>query len=86
MLLVHFVGDIHQPMHFGKPSDRGGNDVELKWFGRKINLHRVWDSNRFDDYGMSYTELTTNLPKLNATELKQIAQAPLMVWLTNLMT
>jgi hypothetical protein len=80
MLLVHFVGDLHQPMHFGKPSDRGGNDVKLKWFGRKTNLHRVWDSNMIDDYGMSYTELTANLPKLNATELKQIAQAPLMVW------
>ena len=38
------------------------------------------DSNMIDDYGMSYTELTANLPKLNATELKQIAQAPLMVW------
>jgi len=80
MLLVHFVGDLHQPMHFGKPSDRGGNDIKLKWFGRKTNLHRVWDSNLIDDYGMSYTELTANLPKLNATELKQIAQAPLMVW------
>lgn len=79
-LLVHFVGDLHQPMHLGKPSDRGGNDVELKWFGRNTNLHRLWDSNMIDDYGMSYTELTANLPKLKAAELKQIAQAPLIVW------
>lgn len=79
-LLVHFVGDLHQPMHLGKPSDRGGNNVKLEWFGRNTNLHRVWDSNMIDDYGMSYTELTANLPKLNAIELKRIGQAPLMVW------
>lgn len=79
-LLVHFVGDLHQPMHLGKPSDRGGNDVKLKWFGRNTNLHRLWDSNMIDDYGMSYSELTANLPKLKTAELKQIVQAPLMVW------
>jgi hypothetical protein len=33
-----------------------------------------------DDYSMSYTELTANLPKLKAAELKQIAKAPLIVW------
>jgi hypothetical protein len=79
-LLVHFVGDLHQPMHLGKPSDRGGNDLKLKWFGRNTNLHRLWDSNMIDDYSMSYTELTANLPKLKAAELKQIAKAPLIVW------
>ena len=79
-LLVHFVGDIHQPMHLGKLSDRGGNDVEVKWFGRNSNLHRLWDSNMIDDYGMSYTEITVNLPKVKKSELKKIASAPLITW------
>jgi hypothetical protein len=42
--LVHFVADLHQPLHVGRAEDRGGNDVEVRWFGRPSNLHQVWDS------------------------------------------
>ncbi|MDZ7645954.1 MAG: S1/P1 nuclease [Cytophagales bacterium] len=31
-MLIHMVGDMHQPLHVGKPGDRGGNDVKVKWF------------------------------------------------------
>ena len=34
-LLVHFIGDLHQPMHIGREEDKGGNDVKLTWFGEK---------------------------------------------------
>jgi len=41
--LVHFVGDIHQPFHSGRPEDRGGNQVLKKWHSRSSNLHAIWD-------------------------------------------
>jgi S1/P1 Nuclease len=50
--LVHFVGDVHQPLHcetdltnFPPPQgDRGGNDIHLTYFShRSTNLHAVWD-------------------------------------------
>jgi len=50
MFVLHFVGDIHQPLHAGRPQDRGGNDVPIDFFGnagspeRPMNLHLVWDS------------------------------------------
>lgn len=42
---VHFVADIHQPLHVGKYDDAGGNRVAINWYNspRKHNLHRVWD-------------------------------------------
>jgi len=40
---VHFHGDIHQPLHCGFVSDRGGNDVTGKYFGSSTNLHSLWD-------------------------------------------
>ncbi|KAK3143521.1 hypothetical protein QOZ80_4AG0301340 [Eleusine coracana subsp. coracana] len=43
MLLAHFVGDIHQPLHCGRHTDRGGNDIKLNWYTTPSNLHRVWD-------------------------------------------
>jgi hypothetical protein len=42
--IAHFVGDIHQPLHVGRASDRGGNEVRVSWFGDPSNLHGVWDS------------------------------------------
>ena len=42
--LVHFVGDVHQPLHVGRRADLGGNTVEVTLFGEKTNLHSVWDS------------------------------------------
>ena len=47
-LLVHFVGDLHQPLHLGKKEDKGGNDIDILWFGKKSNLHRLWDSDIID--------------------------------------
>lgn len=42
--LVHFVGDLHQPLHCGDNHDRGGNDVAVEFLDQPSNLHRVWDS------------------------------------------
>jgi nuclease S1 len=44
MFLVHFVGDIHQPLHCGYGEDLGGNRIHVTFFGRRTNLHSVWDS------------------------------------------
>lgn len=42
--LVHFVGDLHQPMHAGDRSDRGGNDLKASYgIIPGHNLHSVWD-------------------------------------------
>jgi hypothetical protein len=43
--LVHFVGDLHNPMHAGDRGDRGGNDVKANYglVGGRTNLHSMWD-------------------------------------------
>ena len=43
--LVHFVGDLHQPMHAGDHADKGGNDVKANYgyVGGRTNLHGIWD-------------------------------------------
>jgi hypothetical protein len=44
MFLVHFVGDMHQPLHSSDNKDKGGNDVHVMFGDRPQNLHSVWDS------------------------------------------
>ncbi len=42
--MIHLIGDLHQPLHEGRPEDRGGNDIEATYFGVKTNLHSIWDT------------------------------------------
>jgi hypothetical protein len=42
--LVHFIVDLHQPIHVGRADDRGGNAIELRFRGQPTNLHRFWDT------------------------------------------
>jgi hypothetical protein len=44
IFLVHLVGDVHQPLHCADDHDRGGNEVQVQFFGIDDNLHAVWDS------------------------------------------
>jgi len=46
VFLIHFVGDLHQPLHAGEHEDKGGNDVAATYGSyspRRFNLHSVWD-------------------------------------------
>jgi hypothetical protein len=42
--LMHFISDLHQPLHSGDMGDRGGNDVEVLYRDRATNLHSIWDT------------------------------------------
>lgn len=42
--IIHFMGDIHQPLHVGRPDDHGGNSIRVTFEGRQTNLHSLWDS------------------------------------------
>ena len=43
-ILLHVVGDLHQPLHVGYGIDKGGNKIEVAFLGHNSNLHKVWDS------------------------------------------
>ena len=68
-MLIHLIGDVHQPLHVGSGNDRGGNDVKVSWFRTDSNLHRVWDSDMIDDTRLSFTELAESLEKPDAAKL-----------------
>jgi hypothetical protein len=48
--VVHLMGDLHQPLHAANRGDRGGNRVQVSFFGERdnppygtLNLHALWD-------------------------------------------
>ncbi|WP_037316367.1 S1/P1 nuclease [Salegentibacter sp. Hel_I_6] len=79
-MLVHFVGDLHQPFHVGRAADKGGNDVQVRWYNEGSNIHRVWDSQMIDSYQMSYTELAANTRQLNRAQIKAIEDGEVLDW------
>lgn len=79
-MLVHLVGDLHQPMHVGQKEDKGGNTIQVQWFKKGTNLHRVWDSNMLEEWGMSYAELANNAKDLSKEEIKEIKKGTVLDW------
>lgn len=80
-MLVHFMGDLHQPLHTGRGEDKGGNDIQVRWFGKGSNLHRVWDSEMINDFQMSFTELAANTDRLSKKEVNKIKEGSVMDWM-----
>lgn len=79
-MLIHLVGDIHQPLHVGTGEDQGGNDVDLNWFRESTNLHRVWDSNMIDEHQLSYTELAESINHPTEKEIEQWQNDDVLDW------
>ncbi len=79
-LLVHLVGDLHQPMHTGRFEDLGGNKVQVTWFGQSSNLHRVWDSDLIDSQELSYTEYARSINFIDKSRLFQLQNEDVNLW------
>ena len=64
--IIHFVGDVHQPLHAGYLDDKGGNTYQLQAFMRGSNLHALLDSGLIRNLGEDTETLTSRLLKLPA--------------------
>ena len=80
-MLVHFMGDLHQPFHVGRGEDKGGNDIQVRWFNEGSNIHRVWDSDMINSYQMSFTELAGNTKDLSKQQKQFIAKGTFEDWM-----
>lgn len=79
-MVIHMVGDIHQPLHVGTGEDRGGNDVQVQWMGENSNLHRVWDSDMINSYQLSFTELARKINHPADEQIEDWQQATVRDW------
>ncbi|MGX1023580.1 S1/P1 nuclease [Psychroflexus sp. MBR-150] len=79
-MLIHLMGDLHQPLHFGLKEDLGANRFYVDWFGDNSNFHKVWDSEMIDSHGMSYTEMVKNKAVLSLEEIHKYAEGDLIDW------
>lgn len=77
-ILMHLLGDIHQPLHMADNADRGGNTLYVRLYtgGERYRLHDVFDS-------VLLKQLQGNLRlKDYATQLRQRYQPRFQLWRT----
>ena len=74
--VVHFAGDIHQPMHAGNRGDRGGNQFQVRIGEEGTNLHAVWDYHLLKSAGLRLEQYRRELaPRVAATETSPLDAA-----------
>ena len=79
--LVHFVVDIHQPLHVGRESDRGGNMIDVDpGAGGPVNLHRFWDTDAVALSGLEVEDYVRSLAGLIEANARAWEQDTLMDW------
>jgi hypothetical protein len=84
--VIHFIGDLHQPLHATTNNDRGGNCVPVAFFGSapeetnplkedyRANLHGIWDTDILEHFAHGRTAQQI------AEELEREFKAQIVVW------
>jgi hypothetical protein len=79
--VVHFVGDLHQPMHVSRAEDKGGNTIQLNYEGQGTNLHALWDSKLIEHAGMDYKQLAAACDHATPAQIRQWQSDPVIRWM-----
>jgi hypothetical protein len=91
--VVHFMGDLHQPMHAAggqvknetsgqMEPDRGGNLVKIRFLGMETNLHSAWDSALIDWGPVTIDEYANRLLtyELRGRSVAELQRGTLVDW------
>jgi hypothetical protein len=79
MFVIHFVGDMHQPLHCSDNEDKGGNSVQLLFHDRRTNLHSLWDSGLLGRLAPE-DQLFPALSQESAARRKKYSRGNLTAW------
>jgi hypothetical protein len=80
-LLIHFIGDLHQPLHVSAKGSNGGNSIKVSWFNESSNLHRVWDEQLPESQKLSYTEYANVINHTTPKQRLEWQQQPFSLWM-----
>jgi len=81
-MLMHFVGDVHQPLHASDDHDAGGNGKNVTAQGMKAGkLHGYWDNEFVQLIGSTPEAIADKLTeKITKTQIQQWPAADPAIW------
>ena len=79
--LIHFMGDLHQPLHVADNGDRGGNQRAVVFLGHATDLHKVWDGELIDSSVGNKEEYFESLRgRMGSLDLKALEAGTVVDW------
>lgn len=79
--LIHFMGDLHQPLHVADDNDRGGNERPVDFLGHATDLHKVWDGELLDSSGVGQDEYVESLRRrMDSLDLGALERGTVVDW------
>ncbi len=83
LVLLHLMGDLHQPLHTGYASDKGGNKMQVNINGRKgTNLHHLWDSDIIERQKVTLEAVLQYGKTLSPVAIKALQGGDFVSWMT----
>ncbi|WP_448698253.1 S1/P1 nuclease [Mucilaginibacter sp. AW1-3] len=79
--IVHFVGDLHQPMHVSRAEDKGGNSIQVQFNGNGSNLHSLWDSGLINREGKTFDQMAKDYDNTTPADNKKWQAEDPIQWL-----
>jgi len=80
-VLIHLMGDLHQPLHVGYGSDRGGNEVHVFYKGNPTNLHAVWDASIINASNITIASCRAPYDTYSPSQLAKIRSGKITDWM-----
>jgi hypothetical protein len=79
--LIHFMGDLHQPLHVADNNDRGGNQRTVWLAGDSTNLHKVWDGQLLEHEGLTELDYLDLLRReMDTMDLAALERGTVVDW------
>jgi len=80
--LLHFIGDLHQPLHAAHDRDRGGNDKKVSAAGQASgNLRHYWDDVFVEQLGPNAKSIASDLTgHISDDQIRQWSQGTASDW------
>lgn len=79
--IVHFIGDLHQPMHVSRAEDKGGNSIQVQFNGKGSNLHSLWDSGLINREGKTFDQMAKDYDTATPAQITEWQSSDPMQWL-----
>jgi len=79
-VLFHLIGDLHQPLHAGYGSDKGGNDIKVIFNGKQVKLHHVWDTDIIENKNITLKDIQNIFAKTSKHRLKKFSDGDVFKW------
>jgi S1/P1 Nuclease len=80
LLIFHLIGDLHQPLHTGYASDKGGNTIEIKSQNFASNLHSAWDTQILETESVSYETCMNLYDSMTIAQVDSARKINVLQW------